>query len=79
MMATEETPAQGEMVTLDKAVVKEALKELLEEIPAFRAFAAKTPPPLAQKPGESSRQGAEVNSGEENPPTVQSKSLNGEV
>ena len=73
-MSTEETQAQEETVTLDKSVVKEALKELLQEIPAFRAFAAKNP---AEKPGENSKQGesSTVSSGEKSPPTVQSKSL----
>ena len=36
-----------ERVTIDKQIVKEALAELLQEIPAFRAFASKDAQPTS--------------------------------
>ena len=53
----EKTPAATEEpVIVDKVVVKEALAEILNEIPAFRSFLTKqTPPPDPHQKGNSSQ------------------------
>ena len=53
--------------SVDKALVKEALTEILQEIPAFRAFASGSTPPLWVSGDTSSAQLAA--GGSRDPPT----------
>ena len=44
MSDNEDRPTETPNVPLDRGVVKDALREILEEIPAFRALTAGTTP-----------------------------------
>ena len=68
-------------VTLDKTVVKEALSELLNEVPAFKAFLAKSanapaPPGEASGSGSGSSNDPQHVTSEATPPTPQPAGTN---